>query len=89
MKIVINNCYGGFGLSNECLEYVGNMQCKNYRTNAKLIDYIEKYGSKKASNQLSELIVAEIPSGTYYRITDYDGAEGIEYRDNIDWEVAT
>lgn len=29
-----------------------------------------------------------VPVGTEFRITEYDGAESIEFKDNIAWEKA-
>lgn len=29
-----------------------------------------------------------VPVGTEFRITEYDGAENIEYKDDIAWEIA-
>ena len=100
MKIVINACYGGFGVSEEFLKaynihYTKTSYGSFYaneaieRTDPRLIEYIETHGSKMASNNFSNLIVVEIPKGTLYRITEYDGYEGIETADSIDWEIAT
>lgn len=104
MKIVINRCYGGFNLSEEALDYMGipykvdfgfafpanygwlgSLEC---RTNSKLIEFIEKSGSERASGRCSKLVVEEIPQGTLFRIEEYDGMESIETQDNIDWQVA-
>jgi hypothetical protein len=41
-----------------------------------------------ASGSSAELIVEELPKGTLYRITEYDGAESIETQDSVDWKVA-
>ena len=90
MKIIINACYGGFGVSESFLKaykipytktsygsYYSN-ECIE-RTDPRLIEYIETYGSEMASGSFSHLIVEEIPKGTKYRITEYD----------IPWEIAT
>ena len=104
MKIVINKCYGGFGISKDFfeaynIEYKGspfaemvfplNCEDEDFRTDKRLIDYIEKFGSNAASGPCSNLVVEEIPKGTLYRITEYDGLENIEIQNNIDWKVAT
>ncbi len=91
MKIVINNCYGGFGVSDKFLEHYGiarNMGCDIDRQDERLIEYIETYGSKAASDSFAHLVIEEVPSGTYYRICEYDGLEWIECRDEINWLVA-
>lgn len=105
MKIVINKCFGGFGISAEAYGYMGipyrpvfnsdDFVCpikgtdEDFRTNDKLIEFIEKYGSERASGKCSELKIVEIPKGTRYRITEYDGMEGIETDSSVDWETAT
>lgn len=99
MKIVINSCYGGFGISEAFLKHYnipyevddfGFMHYKEEidRTDKRLIEYIETYGSKAASGEFAHLEVEKIPAGTAYRINEYDGYEYIEYRDEIEWQIA-
>lgn len=103
MKIVINKCFGGFGISPEAYEYMGvqyksicdtdfvypiNGSQEDFRTNDKLIEFIEKYGSERASGRCAKLKIVEIPKGTRYRITEYDGMEDIEADSSIGWETA-
>jgi len=101
MKVVINTCFGGFGVSeNFFKEY--NIPYKktrygsiyptteiDFRTDPRLIEYIEKYGSEKASGSYSRLIVEEIPKGVYFMIDEYDGNESIMYRDDMPWILST
>ena len=100
MKIVINACYGGFNVSESFLkEYnipyekttFGSVYATESveRTDPRLVEYIETHGSEMASGHFSKLVVREIPKGTKYRITEYDGYEGIETENDIDWEIAT
>ena len=100
MKIVINNCYGGFSASENFFKEYGIPYEKygstvmpateiNLRTDPRLIEYIETHGSKMASGISAELIVVEIPKGTKYRITEYDGNEDIETENDIAWNVAS
>lgn len=103
MKIVINKAYGGFNISKrffdyydiphtDCNENEDYVRCldKNFdeRRDPRLIEFIEKFGSKEASGQYSALAIEEIPKGTAYRIDNYDGYESIEYRDMTEWEIA-
>lgn len=101
MKLVINTSYGRFGLSKEFYEYynipyhrafggyVANEKWTgNVRKDARLIKYIERFGSKAASGPYSYLIIVEIPKGTRYRVDEYDGYEGIETEDHIEWDIA-
>lgn len=70
----------------EWYKWLGSFKC---RTNPKLIEFIEKFGSERASGQCSKLKIVEVPCGINFRIDEYDGMEDIEERDNIDWYVAT
>lgn len=104
MKIVINKCYGGFGISAEAYKYMGvqyksmcdpdfvypiNGDQEAFRTNEKLIEFIEKYGSERASGGCAKLKIVEIPKGTRHQITEYDGLEDIELASSVDLETAT
>lgn len=37
---------------------------------------------------LGELSIAWIPVGTVFRVNEYDGAESIELKDDVDWFTA-
>ena len=82
MKIVINKCYGGYGLSKEAYEYLG-LAWDNYgykyednRTDPKLVECVETLGDI-ASGSYSKLKVVEIPDDVKWEIRDYDGIESI------------
>ena len=84
MKIVINDCYGGFGLSEEAEElYVqkknisGPFRGDILRNDSVLVEVVETLGDK-ASGIYSKLKVVEIPDDvTDWRIEEYDGWEHI------------
>ncbi len=81
MKIVINRCYGGFGLSEKAMKYL-KLPLNKYigyydRTDPKLIKCVEKLGDK-VNDSCSKLEIVEIPDGTKYEIRDYDGMETVE-----------
>ena len=84
MKIVINKCYGGFGLSKEAEKlYVqkknisGPLRGDILRNDSVLVEVVETLGDK-ASREYSELKVVEIPDDvTDWRIEEYDGWEHI------------
>ncbi len=84
MKIVINKCYGGFGLSKEAEElYIqkknisGPLRGDILRNDSVLVEVVETLGDK-ASGKYSELKVVEIPDDvTDWRIEEYDGWEHI------------
>lgn len=91
MKVVINKYYGGFSVSKNFLKHYNlpsNYHHSISRYDKRLIEYIENYGSAAASGILAFLVVEDIPSGSYYRIDEYDDYEGIEYRDEIEWLIA-
>lgn len=82
MKVVINRCYGGFGLSEEAYKFLG-LEWDEYghaeieRNDPKLVECVEALG-KKANGDFAKLKVVEIPDGIDYYIHDYDGIESIE-----------
>jgi hypothetical protein len=82
-KIVINKCYGGFGLSQEAFIELQKLDSedtafyhRNNRDSLKLIEVIEKLGSR-ANGQHSELKIVEIPDDVDYIIEEYDGLEWV------------
>ncbi len=84
MKIVINSCFGGFGLSKEAYDYLG-LKWDGYgfaddeikRNDPKLVECVETLG-KKANGRFADLKVVEIPDDVDWEITEYDGLETIE-----------
>jgi len=52
-----------------------------------LIEVVETLG-EKANGDHAKLYIEELPSGTLYRIKEYDGIESIETKDDMDWFVA-
>ena len=84
MKIVLNDCYGGFTLSDDACDYLGISDIDAFlkysagknRTDKDLIECIEVLG-KSASGENSRLIIKEIPDFIEPYIVDYDGAEDV------------
>jgi hypothetical protein len=86
-RIVINRCYGGFGLS--------NLAAKRYRElawipeeelfwtydiprdSAILLQVIDELGAQESSGPHAELKVIEVPEGVKWHIGEYDGMEWI------------
>lgn len=52
-----------------------------------LVEVVEKLGDK-ANGSCAKLRIEDLPKGTLYRITEYDGYESIETKDDLDWSVA-
>jgi len=82
MKIVINICYGGYGLSKAAYNELGlewdgyGFKYDDDRSNPELVKVIEKLG-RKANGGLSELKIIEIPDGIEFTIEEYDGIEWV------------
>ena len=88
MKVVINECYGGFCLSQTALKLL--KQYKEEESNGEKWDYnvnrndpvlirvVEELGKKEASNDvMSSLKIIEIPDDIEWIIEDYDGLERV------------
>ena len=85
MKIVINRCVGGFGLSEKAYEFL-NIPWDGYgykyseeskRTDPELVRCVEELG-EEANGSFAKLEVIEIPDDVIWMITDYDGIEQVE-----------
>ena len=82
MKIVINACYGGFGLSKEALKKLNMDEYKIKRNDPLLIKIIEELG-EKANGNYANLKIIEIPDDVEYEIEEYDGWEWISEKHRI------
>ena len=77
MKLVINTCFGGFGIKPEIVEKY-SLDKYNIRTDKKLIELIES--GIDCNGKHARLTVVEIPDeATDYAIEEYDGAESVLY----------
>ena len=90
MKVVINKCFGGFGLSKEAYKFL-NIPWDGYgydfmddRSNSTLVKCVEALGDK-ASGELSHLKVVEIPDDVEWEIAEYDGLESVVEK-HREWE---
>ena len=79
MKLVINACYGGFGISKKWEAKNCEKDCKeNCRECAKLIRAIEE--KENVNDDFSKLAVVEFPNeATDYELLEYDGIESLLY----------
>lgn len=57
------------------------------RADPVLVQVVEELG-QEASGQFAELRITEIPTGTKYRIDEYDGKECVMTIDDYNWETA-
>ena len=81
MKVVINECFGGFSVSDFVIEQLGlDSPYGVNRVDERLITLIEEYGSEKCSGWCADLTVVEIPDNTTdWEISEYDGSETLIY----------
>lgn len=80
MKFVINNCFGGYGLSKEFLDKYGEKFEYLERNDPELVSAVEEFGEAESSESSASLCIVEIPDDcTDYYIDEYDGRENIIY----------
>jgi hypothetical protein len=86
MKVVINDCYGGFGLSDIALEEYKDRKGitdPNFyyydipRDCPVLVEMVER---GDVEGTFSELKIVEIPDGVNWYIEEYDGMEHVAER---------
>lgn len=86
-KIVINTCYGGFGLSDKAIKWLEDRGVDDTyelsRHDPLLVECVETLG-EKANNSYSRLAIREI-EGNLYRVEEYDGKEWIEQPEDMEW----
>ena len=96
VKIVINECYGGFDLSPLAIEKYSFIKGVNYsdvrgydfqRDDPILIRLVNEMG-RDVNGQFSRLVIKDVDKGRNYIIHEYDGFEEIWYEDSIDWLIA-
>ena len=80
-KVVINKCFGGFGLSKEALNLLGQESDTMYywgehRTDSLLVEVVEELG-ERAFGECARLKVVEIPEDVQWSIRERDGNEWI------------
>ena len=87
MKVVVNKCYGGFGLSEkarkmlhaEDITKVWELEETENRNNPELINAVETLGDE-VNTRSSELVVVELPETTTdWDIYENDGFETLIY----------
>lgn len=82
MKILINKCYGGYGLSDEFYKHlIENKLVPEVdvaRDNQVVVEAAINFGLKEASGHYADLSVTEIPDSVHYSIGEYDGQEWID-----------
>ena len=94
-KVVYNNCFGGFGLSDEAqrmLRLLKGIHEDEFfaiyelpRHDPDLVKVVETLGTKNASSQYGELVIGTV--GPEYIIDEYDGSESLLEPEDMDWVV--
>ena len=76
MKVVLNGCFGGFGLTDSALAALGVDYAFDVdRTDPRLVAMVE--GGGKVSSSHADLYVVDVPDGVQWSIREYDGMESI------------
>lgn len=52
------------------------------------IDFVEETWDSIYTGGVEDLVVAWIPEGTKFQITEYDGSESIEFLEDVNWITA-
>ena len=74
-KVVINTCWGGFGLSDQAHREMGYSRDIK-RDDPKLVAIVERLG-EAANGEFAKLKVVEVPDGVEIEIVEYDGWEHV------------
>ena len=86
MKVVINRCYGGFGLSDGFIKAYPQFEEYGYcwyndrdkRSDNDFISALESFGLEEAKGYSASLKIIELPNNiTDWEIDEYDGSESI------------
>ena len=97
MKVVYNDCWGGFGLSNKAMEIYFRRKgevtpvglFRNIcRWDPILIEIVEELG-EEANAKYANLKIWNVPKGERFRIDEYDGLERVMLVSDYKWETAT
>ena len=90
MKIVINTCFGGFGLSKKAIKELAKRKNvkltnrdseyflikKTRRNDSDLVAIVEEMGDN-ANTRYSDIAIIEIPDDVNWIITQHDGMEHV------------
>ncbi len=82
MKVVINVCYGGFGLSEEAVGRLKELGCDKHkddidRSDPRLVQVVEELG-ELANGKHARLKIVKIPDDVKWWVEERDGWECVE-----------
>lgn len=93
-SVVVNRCFGGFGVSQEGIEYLRkhgvefedeySLDYDVPRHHPILIQMVRELGSERASGRYAKLEVIDLGDCPQYLIDEYDGFEDVQTPD-IEW----
>jgi len=96
-KVVYNACFGGFGLSEKAINRYWELKGEPApidwwpidvdRTDPILVKVVEELG-EDAGDGWGDLKIRDVPTGSLYRIEEYDGYEAVVLQDEYNWSVA-
>lgn len=85
MKILINTCFGGFGLSLKAIKMYNERTGRPLdeyamatRIDETLIKIVEEL-KHEANAEYTKLAIVEVPDDSYWCINEYDGSENVTY----------
>ena len=91
MKVVINTCFGGFGISDKALARYNELTGANLvtyysieRNDPFLVQVVEGLGAE-ANGRYADLKIVDIPSDIEWYIHEYDGLESV-YEQHRIWD---
>jgi hypothetical protein len=93
MKVVYNNCYGGFSLSSKAQTRYTELSGKSCpdrdveRDDPILIQVIKELG-KDANGSFAALKIIDVLPGSRWRIDEYDGQESVMCIEDYEWKTA-
>ena len=88
-KVVINNCFGGFGFSDaakhELCDAGLDVEERFSRHDPRLVEVVERLGDD-ANSKYASLKVVDLEGETQYFITEYDGSESVWTPKTAPWK---
>jgi len=91
MKVVINRCFGGFGISEKALDRYNELadtKLEAYygmgRADPFLVQVVEELGAE-ANGFAADLKIVEIPDDVKWYIHEYDGLEAVYEKHRV-WD---
>jgi hypothetical protein len=95
-KVVYNASFGGFGMSDKAIDRYWELKGEPapsdwwpidvVRTDPFLVQVVEELG-EDSSGGWGNLQIRDVPTGTLYRIEEYDGFESVILQNEYQWQI--